>query len=129
MGGHRPDPRDCRPWDGNPARDPQLGDKSVPLHVPQHTGGGASGHLWVVLPPPSPGASLNQKWFPHAVRASHRVWAGYPHRTGRGGGLEPCTSDPRAFISSLIVPGAQPLLVAPSRAMGQLPQQSQGFSR
>lgn len=85
VGGHRPDPQDWRPWDGNPARDPQLGERSVPLHTPRYIGGGAAGALGAVSPPPPSGASLRQQWSSHAIRASHRVWAGYPPSDGEQG--------------------------------------------
>lgn len=95
-GRHHPNPQDRRPWDGNPAHDPRLGERSVPPHpLPQCIGGvlqGVYGLSWT--PPPSTGASLRQKWFPHVIRASHRVWAGYPPSDREQGGLEPGASDP-----------------------------------
>lgn len=136
VGGHRPDPQDWRPWDGNPARDPQRGERSVPLHTPRYIGGGAAGALGAVSPPPLSGASLRQQWSSHAIRASHRVWAGYPP-VRRGAGvvwsLAHHTRSPPSpvSISSFIRPGVQPqpLLVAPSRARAQLSRESQRLSR
>lgn len=124
MGGHRPDPQDWRPWDGNPACDPRLEEKSVP-YTPSHSVqvGCFSGSVGCL-------ASLVNWSCPkaEAVSSSNQglSQAGNPPTDREQGWFGAWHISPRAhppspmFFSSLSAQH-QPLQVAPGGAMDQRP--------
>lgn len=68
-------------------------EESVPLHIPQCVGEGASGTLWLSCLPHQTGASLRQRSFLHQMRPLAGYELGLSQHTRAGSSSEPFPSD------------------------------------